>query len=185
MTALRSDLLAGRAIALAGVAAGLAGTLEALGARVEVLAQAPTADEDTVGSWARKRGPLQAVVYDARPAFGDGGAEGLTDSLHQAWLVVREVAVGALIEGTEPGKVVLVGPAADSGPHAEAAAAALENLSRTLSVEWARYGITAVMVVPSPGVDESELTELIAFLCSPAGEYLSGCRLELGGVAGA
>ena len=30
------------------------------------------------------------------------------------------------------------------------------------------------------GAQEAELAELVCFLCSAAGEYFSGCRLELG-----
>lgn len=184
MTALRDELLAGRTIALGGPAAeGLANALRELGARVELIAPIQATEDDAVGGWARERGPVHAVVHDARPAFGGGGPEALSDALAQTWLVVREVAVGALIEASEPGKVVVIAPSPDLGPHAEAAAAALENLVRTLSVEWARYGVTSVAVVPGDGVDESELAELVAFLCSPAGEYLSGCRLDLGGGA--
>jgi NAD(P)-dependent dehydrogenase (short-subunit alcohol dehydrogenase family) len=181
MTALRGELLAGRTIALGGPAPEeLANALTDLGARVEPIPATPAADEEAVGAWAREQGPLDAVVHDARPAFGGGGPEALTEALHRAWLTVREVAVGALIESSGAGKVVLIGPSPDAGVHAEAAAAALENLVRTLSVEWARYGVTTVMVAPGPATSEAELAELVAFLCSPGGEYLSGCRLELG-----
>jgi NAD(P)-dependent dehydrogenase (short-subunit alcohol dehydrogenase family) len=182
MTALRDELLAGRAIALGGpVTDGLADALRQLGARVEMVAPVAAADDEAVGGWAREHGPLQAVVHDARPTFGGGGPEALTETLEQSWLVVREVAVGALIEASEPGKVVLIGPSREAGPHAEAAAAALENLVRTLSVEWARYSVTTVMVTPGPASSEADLAELVAFLCSPAGEYLSGCRLDVSG----
>jgi hypothetical protein len=181
MSLLRSELLEGHAVALAGPAKeGIGAALENLGARVETLEGQDRPEEDDVGSWARERAPLRAVVYDARAPFGEGGPEALTRTLHDAWLAVREVAVGALIESTEPGKVVLIGPLPDAGSHARAAAAALENLARTLSVEWARYGITTVMVAPRPGLEESRLAELVNFLCSEAADYVSGCRLELG-----
>jgi NAD(P)-dependent dehydrogenase (short-subunit alcohol dehydrogenase family) len=181
MTSLRAELLEGHAVALAGPPReGIASALRELGARVETLEGPGQPQEDEVGSWARERLPLRAVVYDARTPFGDGGPEALTRTMHDAWQAVREVAVGALIESSEPGKVVLIGPAPDAGPHARAAAAALENLARTLSVEWARYGVTTVMVAPRPGLEESGLAELVCFLCSPAADYVSGCRLELG-----
>ena len=179
MSVLRAGLLNGRAIAVSGEA--LAGPLERLGARVEPL---PTSDgdEDRVGEWARGAAPLQAIVYDARPAFGTGGEAALTESLERGWIAVREVANGALIPADEPGKVVLVGPRPDAGPHAEAARAGLENLARTLSVEWARFGVTAAMVAPGRSTTDDEVAELVCFLVSPAGEYLTGCRLELGAV---
>ena len=81
------------------------------------------------------------------PALGPGAPSALTATMQEAWLAVREVAVGALIDGADPGKVILIGPAG-SGAQAEAGCAALENLARTLSVEWARYGVTTVMVAP-------------------------------------
>ncbi|MBV9807120.1 MAG: hypothetical protein JO286_08060, partial [Solirubrobacterales bacterium] len=46
------------------------------------------------------------------------------------------------------GKVLLIAPRSRAGSFAAAARAALENLARTLSVEWARYGATAVAVAP-------------------------------------
>lgn len=177
VSVLRDGLLDGRAIALVGESLGPA--LERLGARVEMVA-AVDGDEERVGEWARGVGPLHAIVYDARPAFGSGGDAALSDSLERGWVAVREVANGALIEGEGPGKVVLVGPRPDAGPHAEAARAGLENLARTLSVEWARHGVTAAMVAPGRSTSEDEVAELVCFLVSPAGEYLTGCRLELG-----
>lgn len=181
MTLLRAELLEGHGVALAGPAGeGIASALRELGARVETLEAPVQPEDDQVGSWARGRLPLRAVVYDARSPFEGGGPQALTRTMHDAWLVVREVAVGALIDGSEPSKVVLIGPAPDSGPHARAAAAALENLARTLSVEWARYRVTTVMVAPRPGLDGDRLAELVAFLCSPAADYVSGTRLEIG-----
>jgi NAD(P)-dependent dehydrogenase (short-subunit alcohol dehydrogenase family) len=181
MTVLRAELLEGHGVALAGPAGeGIASRMRELGARVESLAEADLSGEDDVGGWARARLPLRVLVYDARASFGDGGPNALTDTLQQAWLTVREVAVGALIDGTEPGKVILIGPEPDAGPQAQAVGAALENLVRTLSVEWARYGVTTVMVAPRPGLEESRLAELVGFLCSAGADYVSGSRLELG-----
>jgi hypothetical protein len=177
VSVLRDGLLGGRAIALAGES--LARPLERLGARVELLT-APADDEDRVGEWARGAAPLHAIVYDAGPVFGSGGQDALSESLERGWVTVREVASGALIPGDEAGKVVLVGPRPDAGEHAEAARAGLENLARTLSVEWARHGVTAAMVAPGPSTTDEQLAELVCFLVSPAGEYLTGCRLELG-----
>lgn len=60
--------------------------------------------------------------------------------------------------------------------------AAMENLGRTLSVEWARYAVTAVAVRPGSARTGEELAQLVCFLLSPAGEYMSGCQFELGGL---
>jgi NAD(P)-dependent dehydrogenase (short-subunit alcohol dehydrogenase family) len=91
------------------------------------------------------------------------------------WVAVREVAVGALIPGSEGGKIVLVAPAS-----ASAAQAGLENLARTLSVEWARYGVTVVAVVPGARARPADLAEFACYLVSPAGDYFSGTRFDLG-----
>lgn len=183
MSLLRTDLLHGRRIALAGgPAEPLSQALVSLGAEVEPLPlDGLGEDEERVGEWARAHLPLHALVFSAAAVFGSGGDRALSVTLDTAWAAVREVAVGALIEAEHPGKVVLVAPSAGAGPLAEPAAAGLENLARTLSVEWARYEVTAVMVAPGATAD-AELGTLLAFLISEAGGYLSGCRVELGRV---
>jgi NAD(P)-dependent dehydrogenase (short-subunit alcohol dehydrogenase family) len=181
MDLLREDLLEGRALALApGAPNVLATALTALGARVERMAELGDAAEDQVGEWARSHGPLDAFVYDARSSFASGDLPALVATMQQAWVATREVAVGALIDSGRPSKIVLLGPSAARDTHAEAASSALENLARTLSVEWARKSVTAVMVAPGPGCGEEELAEVICYLCSPGGDYFSGCRLEVG-----
>jgi NAD(P)-dependent dehydrogenase (short-subunit alcohol dehydrogenase family) len=181
MSALREKLLDGSAIAIgAEVSHTLADALSALGASLETVPGDLGADEERPGEWARECAPLQALVYDSRPSFGSGGDAALAAALQSGWAAVREVATGALIPGEEPGKVVLIGPPASAGPLADAARAGLESLARTLSVEWARHGVTTVMVAPGENTTEAELAELICFLVSEAGGYLSGCKLELG-----
>ena len=161
MTTLRQGLLEGRAVALAGgVSPTIGGALSALGARLD-------------------RQPVQALVYDAGPAFADGGQDRLRECLEQAWVAVHDAATGALIP-TGASKVVLIGPRPDAGPFAAAARAALENLARTLSVEWARYGVGTVAIVPGASTTDDEVAELVCFLVSPAGEYFTGCVFELG-----
>jgi NAD(P)-dependent dehydrogenase (short-subunit alcohol dehydrogenase family) len=181
MDLLRDRLLAGRRIALAGgLSDALSGPLRELGAELEELdVERIPAEEDRVGEWARERLPLHALVYCAHDAFGAGGQEGLDASLEQAWVAVREVAVGALIERAG-GKLLLIAPRPDAGPLAGAARAGLENLVRTVSVEWARHGVTAVLIAPGPATSDAELAALVSFLVSEGGDYLSGCRLELG-----
>jgi NAD(P)-dependent dehydrogenase (short-subunit alcohol dehydrogenase family) len=77
---------------------------------------------------------------------------------------------------------VLLAPRPEAGPLAEAARAGLENLIRTVSVEWARYGVTAVMLAPGQDTLEADIGAVAAFLVSEAGGYFSGCRLTLGAV---
>jgi NAD(P)-dependent dehydrogenase (short-subunit alcohol dehydrogenase family) len=52
--------------------------------------------------------------------------------------------------------VLLVGPRPDAGAFADAARAALESLARTLSIEWARYGVTAAMIAPGKAATIAE-----------------------------
>lgn len=183
MTVLRDNLLAHRAIAAAGAPPErVIAALRGLGARVEPVDSG--LDDGGAEAWARAHQPLHALLYDARGEFADGGGAGaLRGALDQAWFAIRAIAVGALIPAGEGGKLLLVAPRPDAGVHAEAARAGLENLARTLSVEWARYRITAVAIGPGPGATDEQLAELLGYLLSPAGDYFTGCRLELGAVA--
>jgi citronellol/citronellal dehydrogenase len=106
--------------------------------------------------------------------------------LDEAWGITRAVATRGFIELQSGGRIVYVAPAAAGTPtqedcHAEAARAALENLARTLSIEWARYGINPVTIAPGASTAPSELAALVAYLASPAGAYFSGCLLDLRG----
>ncbi len=176
------DLLAGSRVAVAG-APGVAGEpLRSLGAWVDHLADDTLRDEDAAEAWARERAPLQVLVFDGGQSFAGGGPEPLRATLELAWRAARAVATGALIEAGAPGRLLFVTPRSDAGAHAEAARAALENLARTLSVEWARFGITAVAVAPGAACTDTQLAELLCFLVSPAGGYFSGCRFDLGGL---
>ncbi len=178
MTVFRSQLLSGRTVALAGRSDAVGDALVQLGARVEHLGELP-ADEERVGEWARPHG-FSAVVFDAADAFGDGGRDGLRAATERVWAAVREVATGSLIPGDTGGKVVLIAPRPDAGAFAEAARSALENLARTLSIEWARHRVTATMIAPGPGTTDAQLAALVCYLISPGGDYFSGCRFSLG-----
>jgi len=182
MTVLRADLLQGTVVALAGgVPCAVSDALVGAGAKVEALDQ--RLDETDAEEWARVRAPLRAVVLDARPAFGTGGPESLRAAVEQTWASLRPLATGALIPSSEGANIVLIAPSPDAGRYAEAARAALENLARTLSVEWARYALRTTAVLPGGQTSEDQLGELVCFLASSAGDYFSGCRLELGSVS--
>jgi NAD(P)-dependent dehydrogenase (short-subunit alcohol dehydrogenase family) len=177
MTLLRQDLLVGRTVAVGGdVSQAVADLVARLGASVQALDGA---------------GPVEAIVYGAGTAFADGGAPGLAAALEQTWDAIAEVAGGSMIpEGAggsmipegAGGKIVLISPRAGAGRHAEAARAGLENLARTLSIEWARFGITATTIAPGKSTREHDVALLVAFVLSHAGDYFSGCRFELGAV---
>lgn len=162
MPILRADLLESRTVAT-NAAGALRDALAGLGAAVTTAG----ADAD-------------ALVHDARAAFGSGGQAALLGSLEMMWDAVAAVAGELLIPNGHSGKVVLIAPEDGAGEHAAAARAAVENLARTLSTEWARYGITTTALTPRSGTAEADLAVLVAFLISGAGDYYSGCRFELG-----
>ncbi|HEY5429768.1 MAG TPA: hypothetical protein VIK04_11670 [Solirubrobacteraceae bacterium] len=174
------DLLAGSRVAAVGPpGAEIVGRLRALGATVDGLGEPDLLGEDDAVAWVRAHAPA-ALLFDGRPRFGAGGASRLADTLELAWRAARAVTTGALIEAGGPGRLLFVAPPPGAGPHTDAARAALENLARTVSVEWARFQITAVALTPGAMTTDGELAELVAYVLSPAGGYLSGCRLDLG-----
>ena len=92
------------------------------------------------------------------------------------------IAERAFLPDSRGGRIVYIAPRSDAGEHADAACAGLENLARTLSIEWARHGITAVAIAPGLA-SAAEIAALTAYLASPAGAYFSGCLLDLRGPA--
>jgi NAD(P)-dependent dehydrogenase (short-subunit alcohol dehydrogenase family) len=176
---LRAGLLEGRTVATAGGAAHCAGACAALGAATLAL-EGDLLDEASVTRAAAALGAVDMLVCDAAAAFAaaGGGLDGLDAALEGAWNATRAVA-NAAFRPAGAGKLVLLGPRPGDGAHAAAVAAALENLARTLSVEWARYGIRSTAVLPGDTVSDDELALLVAYLASPAGDYFSGCAFTL------
>lgn len=171
MSFLRAGLLSERSIALAGsLPAAICERLSALGARTAVCDgfEEERLDEERLLEWAAAEAPLDALVC--------AGAS--LESLDRTWAQIRCLATGALIPASR-GAIVLIAPAPSEVTHGEALRAALENLARTLSVEWSRFGLTVTAVAPADTTSADELSTLVAFLCSPAGAYFSGCRLDL------
>jgi NAD(P)-dependent dehydrogenase (short-subunit alcohol dehydrogenase family) len=182
---LRPGLLAGRTIAVAGGAEGPAAACAALGAATPALTADP-ADEQAAATAAAALGRVDALVCDARPAWAaaGGGEAGLRAAVDAAFLATRVVAeawIAAPNDDGRGGKVVLVAPAPGSGPQAGAPRAALENLARTLTTEWARFGITVVAVLPGEATAPGDVGALCAYLVSEAGAYVAGTALTLGG----
>jgi citronellol/citronellal dehydrogenase len=126
-----------------------------------------------------------------------------------AWDLTREVATAAMIPG-EGGLVVFVGFSPRRGipgfAHAAAARAALENLAAGLALEWSRYAIRSVCVVPgnidteglaaygAEAVEAArrqvplgrlgspdEVGDLIAFLATSGGGYVTGSSVLVDG----
>jgi NAD(P)-dependent dehydrogenase (short-subunit alcohol dehydrogenase family) len=103
----------------------------------------------------------------------EGSAE-VPAVLDEAWDAIRAVLRDGLL-------IVLVAPPPGDA-HAEAARAGLENMARTLSIEWARRGIRPVAIAAGATTSPAEIAELVAYVASPAGAYFSGCRFDLGAV---
>ncbi len=126
-------------------------------------------------------GLLVRFAAEGSSLAADGAALGA--ALSSTWNVVRAFVLGALLAAERPGRIIAIAPPDDGHPRADAARAALENLARTLSVEWARHAITTVSIAPGPSTTPGEVAALVAFLASPAGAYYSGCELDLRGPA--
>ena len=113
----------------------------------------------------------QDVLVHAAAAPHD--ADGVREALDGAWDEIR-----AHMLPPKEGLIVLIAPP-PGDPHREAARAGLENLARTLSIEWARHRIRPVAILPGPRATNDELAELVAFLASKAGAYYAGCAFTL------
>ena len=126
------------------------------------------------------------------------------------WLMTHAAATKAFIP-QQQGKVLSVTLSPHNGMpgmvHSGAARAAVENMMRTLSVEWARFGLRLVAVaagqfdtetlrtkyppevvaaVPSTVPvgrmgTEDEMAWLLAYLLSPAGDFFSGTVITIDG----
>jgi citronellol/citronellal dehydrogenase len=199
---LRPGLLRGTGVLLAGGGAGagscagtplltaLAGALAELEAKVcecEALAPDGTVAEErihrAVDAALRGEPPVRRLVVDGAGLFSGagGGRVGMRMCLEAGWSVTRALVNEGLIPGGEGGRITYIAPAPSAGEHADATRAGLENLSRTLSIEWARHGMTAVTIAPGDTSTPAELAALAAYLASPAGAYFSGCLLDLRG----
>jgi citronellol/citronellal dehydrogenase len=126
------------------------------------------------------------------------------------WLMTHAAATKAFIP-QESGKVISVTLSPHNGMpgmvHSGAARAAVENMMKTLSIEWARFGIKLCALAAGqfdtevlrtkypPQVAEhvhrtvplqrigrpEEMAWLVAYLASPAGDFYSGCVITLDG----
>jgi hypothetical protein len=159
---LRDGLLTGVPVAVAGdgpFAAAAARACADLGAAIVV-------------------GDAAVLVYDAEG--GPPGVAGVHQALDGGWDAVRPAAT-AMIEREGGGKIVIIAPRPGDA-HRAAARAGLENLARTLGIEWARFQIRTVTILPGPSTTEDQVAQLVAYLASPAGDYFSGCAITLGAV---
>jgi NAD(P)-dependent dehydrogenase (short-subunit alcohol dehydrogenase family) len=197
---LRAGLLDGVSIVLAGApvedkhsdrfGVAVREACEQLGATVagcpvSAVGEAPTqeqAAEQAVTAALDQLGDVGVLVVDGASLFAVGEGRGaLISTLESTWSAVRAVANAAFLPDSRGGRVFLLAPPPDAGEMADGARAGLENLARTLSIEWARYGVTVVTVALGSETDPGEAGTLVAYLASPAGSYFSGCLLDLRG----
>jgi citronellol/citronellal dehydrogenase len=179
-------------------------------------------DEEAVDGFmdgvVERHGRIDVLINNAGGQFLSP-AEGITPkgfktvielNVQGTWQMTHAAATKAFIPQGE-GKVISITVSPHMGfpgmVHTGAARAAVENMTRTLSVEWARFGTRLVAVAigqfdtetlrtkyPKAIVDnvagtvplgrlgtEEEMAWLMAYLASPAGDFFSGCVVTLDG----
>ncbi len=136
-------------------------------------------------------------------------------NVESAWLMSHAVATAAMIGDAERpppgGRIINVTLSPHHGlpgmVHSAAARAAVENMTRTLSIEWARFGIRVNAIAPGQIATDTFLTKYppqlvsamastiplgrlgtaeeiawqIAYLASPAGDFTSGAVFTVDG----
>ena len=119
---------------------------------------------------------VSASLSDPSPSvLVYAGAPQPLEALDGAWEAIAAAGEALRASG---GQILLLAPAPGDG-HAAAARAGLENLARTLSIEWSRFGVRPVAILPGAATAPDQVAELTAFLASPAGGYYSGCAFTL------
>jgi citronellol/citronellal dehydrogenase len=131
-------------------------------------------------------------------------------NLEGTWLMTHAVATKAMIP-RGGGKIVNVTLSPHNGlpamAHSSAARAAVENMTRVLSIEWSRFGILLTAIAAGHFETETlktkyprqvvesvastvplqrlgqpeEFARLVAFIATPGGDYLSGTVLTMDG----
>ena len=195
--------------------------IEAIGGTADAVA-ADIRDEEAVDAMVagvlERHGKLDLLVNNAGGQFlapaetiSAKGFRTVTElNVQGTWNMTHAVATQAFIP-QEGGKVVSVTLSPHNGMpgmvHSGAARAAVENMMRTLSVEWARFGIRLCAIAPGQFDTEvfrtkypaqvvetvpktiplgrlgrpEEMAWLIAYLASPAGDFFSGTVLTIDG----
>lgn len=177
----------------------------------------PDAVEALVDGVLERHGRLDLLVNNAGGQFlapaEDITAKGFRTvvelNLLGTWQMTSAAATKAFIP-QGGGKVVSITLSPHGGypgvVHSSAARAAVENMTRTLSIEWARFGVRLTAVAPGQIETDAfrenyglaldaiaktiplgrlgrpaEVAWLVAFLASPAGDFFSGSVLTLDG----
>jgi len=198
----------------AELAAGLTGSFE-----FEVL---DIREEEPVGSFfdalLARHGRLDVLLNNAGGQFlapaesisAKGFRTVIDLNVTGTWLMTHAAATKAFIP-QGGGKVISVTLSPHNGMpgmvHSGAARAAVENMMRTLAIEWARFGITTCALAAGQFATETLLTKypqvvvdnversipagrtgrpeeiawLVAYLASPAGDFISGTTITIDG----
>ncbi len=175
--------------------------------------------QQTVDAVLERHGRIDLLVNNAGGQFL-APAESITPkgfrtvmrlNVEGTWLFTHAVATRAIIPSGRGGKVFSITLSPHNGmpgmAHSGAARAAVENLMRTLSVEWARFGIRLLAIAPGQFAtqtllskypeaivdrlsetipagrlgSERELASLVAYLASPAASFISGTVITIDG----
>lgn len=196
--------------------------IDAAGGRADAVA-ADIRDEEAVGSMIdgvlERHGRIDLLVNNAGGQFlapaetiSAKGFRTVTElNVQGTWNMTHAVATKAFIPQGDGGKVLSVTLSPHHGMpgmvHSGAARAAVENMMRTLSIEWSRFGIRLCAIAPGQFDTEvfrtkypavvvetvprtiplgrlgrpEEMAWLIAYLASPAGDFFSGAVLTIDG----
>ena len=198
------QLLAGRTALVTGGGTGIGRAitlkLAELGAQVFIMGRTEATLKQTASL--APAGSVLPIVADVREGDQDDSA------LEATWYLTTSVAARSMLPRGY-GKVICITitprGALPGMAHSGAARAAVESLIRTWAVEWGSRGVRTVGVAPGIvhteafdryGVDAAkvaavvplrrlqrpdEVAGLVAFIASPAGDYITGTTIVMDG----